>query len=192
MNDIREWYYAQYGKSIGPISEIRLQELVQEGIITNQTYVWTEGFKDWIQYGEIAFDDEQEMEDEIKEITIPDLPASDEAKEEWFYVKNHQAYGPVSSEYLSDCIKKGKLKATNYIWKTGLKDWIPYNTSELVVLPELPKEETFWYYAEDGQSIGPISQTTFFSYIQKGIINENTYVWKKGMEDWKLFGEIEI
>lgn len=191
MSERREWYYAQYGKSIGPISEIRLKELIQEGLITDQTYVWTDGLKDWVHFSQVRLENEEFVDNEVEEMHFPELPTSDESNQEWFYVQDHQIYGPVSSKYLQDCIQTGSLKATNYIWKVGLSDWIPYNTSELLELPSIPKDEVSWYYAEDGQSIGPINQMTFYTYIQEGIINENTYVWKEGMEDWQLLGEMD-
>lgn len=191
MSERREWYYAQYGKAIGPISKKRLKELIQEGLITDQTYVWYDGLEDWVHLAQVYLEDEEENKDEVEEIHFPDLPSSDASDQEWFYVQDHQIYGPVSAKTLQNFIQAGSLKATNYIWKVGLKDWIPYNTSELLKLPSIPKDEISWYYAENGQSIGPINQTTFYTYIQEGIIDENTYIWKKGMDDWQLLGEID-
>lgn len=41
-----------------------------------------------------------------------------------------------------------------------------------------------WYYAVEGASIGPISQTEFDSLVRGGTIRADTLVWQEGMEDW--------
>ena len=243
MAEKREWYYAQYGKPIGPVSEVRFKELIENGTIVDQTYIWTEGLKDWIHFYESDFftmpeviEVEESMDEwfyvqnntqcgpvdtdtlkqfihegvltkddyiwkssysdwkKIKDsdfVYFPEIPKHEE-KKIWFYIESGKPSGPISEEEVQTFIQSGILKDTSYIWKYGLKDWVPYNQSELMVLPPIPSQEESWYYAQDGKSLGPISRDTFLSYIKKGIIDENTYVWKKGLDDWVFLKDIEI
>ena len=41
-----------------------------------------------------------------------------------------------------------------------------------------------WYYAEGGQSLGPVSDDEFQSLVSSGKIGSDTLVWHDGMEDW--------
>lgn len=48
-----QWYYAQQGKSIGPVTEDDFQKLVASGNITPQTLVWHEGMPEWVKQSTI-------------------------------------------------------------------------------------------------------------------------------------------
>lgn len=47
-----------------------------------------------------------------------------------------------------------------------------------------------WYYAQDGQQMGPINESKFETLVRIGAINRDTLVWHDGMADWKKYGEI--
>ena len=44
------WYYASGGQQLGPVDEVRLQELVQTGMVSAETLVWREGLDGWKPY----------------------------------------------------------------------------------------------------------------------------------------------
>ena len=41
-----------------------------------------------------------------------------------------------------------------------------------------------YYFAKDGQRIGPYSENDIARFISAGQINNQTYLWKTGMNDW--------
>ena len=47
------WYYADKGSQVGPVSEEEFQSLVQKGTITSDTLVWNSNMKDWQKYGDV-------------------------------------------------------------------------------------------------------------------------------------------
>ncbi len=49
-----QWYYADNGKQVGPVSEADFQGLVKSGVIQAQTLVWTAGMSGWAAYGAVA------------------------------------------------------------------------------------------------------------------------------------------
>ena len=42
-----------------------------------------------------------------------------------------------------------------------------------------------WYYAANGQQIGPIAEEAFQELVAKGEIQSTTLVWNGGMTGWK-------
>ncbi len=49
-----------------------------------------------------------------------------------------------------------------------------------------------WYYINNGERQGPINNNDVKTYIQDGIIKEDTKVWRKGMQDWKSAIETDL
>ncbi|MFT3868554.1 MAG: RDD family protein [Nibricoccus sp.] len=48
-----------------------------------------------------------------------------------------------------------------------------------------------WYYANNNQRLGPVSDSEFARLAREKIIREETLVWKHGMADWKTYAEVE-
>ncbi len=42
-----------------------------------------------------------------------------------------------------------------------------------------------WFYAKDGQQLGPVDEATFGSKVLTGEIGQDDLVWYEGMGDWK-------
>jgi membrane protease subunit (stomatin/prohibitin family) len=57
------------------------------------------------------------------------------------------------------------------------------------VPPPLPVQVQ-WYYAADGQSMGPMSQSQLEALIQAGQLQNSTMVWNAGMAGWQAAGEL--
>lgn len=50
---------------------------------------------------------------------------------------------------------------------------------------------TQWYYANEGQQIGPIDEPEFLDLIAAGGITRETQVWTEGLEQWVPAGDVE-
>lgn len=48
-----------------------------------------------------------------------------------------------------------------------------------------------WYYAENNEQRGPLSETEFLQLVNEGKITPDTLVWCQGMDGWKPYGEVE-
>ena len=48
-----------------------------------------------------------------------------------------------------------------------------------------------WYYAENGQERGPVSEVELMTLVQSGKINDTTLVWKEDMTQWRPYGEVK-
>jgi hypothetical protein len=47
-----------------------------------------------------------------------------------------------------------------------------------------------WFYGIDDQRLGPVTQSELGNLFHRGVIDEHTYVWRKGMSQWKRVGAI--
>ena len=49
-----------------------------------------------------------------------------------------------------------------------------------------------WFYVENGQRKGPVSEETIALLLSEGAINRLTLVWREGMPKWKRLGETRL
>jgi len=47
------WYYADAGQQKGPVDETSLDDLVQQGVVRDDTLVWSEGMASWQPHGSV-------------------------------------------------------------------------------------------------------------------------------------------
>ena len=47
-----------------------------------------------------------------------------------------------------------------------------------------------WYYLEQGQQRGPVSDEEFPGLVQSDVIRPETYLWCEGMAEWKTYGQL--
>ncbi|MDF1659350.1 MAG: CD225/dispanin family protein [Verrucomicrobiales bacterium] len=47
-----------------------------------------------------------------------------------------------------------------------------------------------WYYASNGQQMGPVSQEELISLFDRGEIKASDLVWNEGMPDWVAFSSV--
>jgi hypothetical protein len=46
-----------------------------------------------------------------------------------------------------------------------------------------------WYYVEEGQQAGPVTQAEFDALVRSGKIRADTLVWREGMAAWQAYRE---
>lgn len=54
------------------------------------------------------------------------------------------------------------------------------------------KQESDWFYEEQGQRKGPLPESRIIPLIKASNIKRNTLVWKKGFNDWKKVEDTEL
>lgn len=47
-----------------------------------------------------------------------------------------------------------------------------------------------WYYAESGQTRGPITEEDWSVLVESGRVGPQTMVWHQGLKDWKAYAEV--
>jgi len=47
-----------------------------------------------------------------------------------------------------------------------------------------------WYYVENNERVGPVQEIEFIKLIEQSVIDRETYVWKKGFDNWIQAGNL--
>lgn len=48
------WHYLENGQQLGPVTEEQFTQLVQQGVIRADTFIWCQGMEKWQRYGELV------------------------------------------------------------------------------------------------------------------------------------------
>lgn len=48
-----------------------------------------------------------------------------------------------------------------------------------------------WYYVQGSERVGPVEQSEIQSLIQGGTLNSESYIWKKGFQNWEHLKNVE-
>ncbi len=48
-----------------------------------------------------------------------------------------------------------------------------------------------WYYSDAGQQIGPIDDAAFQELVRRGVIRDDTQVWREGMAGWAPYSTVK-
>jgi len=102
-------------------------------------------------------------------------------------------YGDYSVERLADILnnaseyqKDALIAAEELIREKGA-----HSTGEIGNVTEHIQSQ-IWYYAYNGQQIGPVSEWDLVRLYKNEVIDERTLVWRKGYDDWKKLSSSEI
>lgn len=53
-------------------------------------------------------------------------------------------------------------------------------------------QETLWFYAEDGEQHGPLTEVKLRTLLDKGRLSAKTLVWSEGMANWVAAERVEV
>lgn len=108
-----QWYIGVNGESMGPFPAQEVQQLYAQNRIDNDTYVWTKGLPDWIEYQDSS------------------LYKTRMQESAWYYVDNGQRMGPFSYKQMQKLYFEGVIDGYSWVWKDGMDDWQAYKDSQL-------------------------------------------------------------
>lgn len=133
------------------------------------------------------------------------------AKDEpvWIVAVGDQWAGPLKPSEVMKRVESGEFSWVQYVVKVGEKEWkrlcdveifkasLPQAPKDkpvpkvIAAAPRPPEEPKPWFiYHHDVQS-GPLSASEINRGILAGTLDEESFVWKEGMDDWKPIKEAE-
>lgn len=131
------WYYVQGSDRVGPITEVEIRNLFQQGMLDKDSYVWRKGFTSWEKAKDVAdlrtavFGEEKE---EIIKTSIvrPEFRWNDiEMEEPIFCIKigpdrnsTEAEYGPYTLLELRRAYREKRINARTMIFSPGMEDWM--------------------------------------------------------------------
>lgn len=140
-----KWYYVEDGERVGPVEEEGLQELVDDGVLKEDSYVWTKGFDNWqrlhsVSELEYLFSDEEEElpptnemppiiseESEVKEFSWESLSHDDKVISIKVGIDRGEEeveYGPYTLNQLKQAFDEYRINEKTLVYIPGMKEWI--------------------------------------------------------------------
>ena len=110
---------------------------------------------------------------------------------EWYYVSNNDSKGSFSIDEMKAKITSGEINGNTLVWKASMKDWERLENTELNEFISTSSSND-WYYVENNDSKGPFSESDMKGFMDSGILTENSFVWKTGMQDWERLKNTEL
>lgn len=166
-----------------------MKDFYTSGKLQDNSLVYQDGTKDWIPFRDsslkmenVAAETEEEAVDEevvepvddSEDLKNNETEASDSSK--WYYAKGNQPVGPNTEEEIIALYQIGRLDENSQVYQEGKDNWVTLNESDI----KLPtKNADDWYYAENGQSVGPFSEEQMRQFLGTNKIYGETYVYDK-------------
>lgn len=110
---------------------------------------------------------------------------------EWYYVENNDSKGSFTLDEMKVKLESNEIKASTLVWKASMTDWKKLEDTELAEFLHVDTEKD-WYYVENNDSKGPFSLEEMKSMISRGVLNNDSFVWKTGMQDWVRLKNTEL
>jgi len=136
-----QWYYSKDNQQQGPVSPEQLKQLAVSGQLQPNDLVWKEGMSQRVEGRKIKglFP--------VAPITPspqspPNIPQAGAVPQQWYYVKNGQRQGPVSTDQIKQLLASGQLQPSDLAWKEGMSQWVAAGTiTELVPVQTKPSPQ---------------------------------------------------
>jgi hypothetical protein len=74
--------------------------------------------------------------------------------DEWYYAKNGQQMGPVSTEVLTRLATSGQVQPNDLVWREGMPNWAPARTVR-AIFPETPQVAPIPVEPAGGYALSP-------------------------------------
>ena len=158
-----EWYYVEGQNRVGPIEESQFASMIQTGKLGPEDYAWREGFEDWL-----CLKDIQEWSHFFQSPSPPQAPPPPAAQ-------NNASSGEGT---ISDIPMMGGPPAFS---------WDQIGDEHQVVYIKIGHDR-------GGQEVeyGPFSKQQIRRALQEGRVNEKTYLYTQGLDNWVFLGDTPL
>ncbi len=162
------WYYVKGSERVGPVEESELEELVLNGQLDHESYVWRKGFENWVQMASV-----QELSHILNAKT--DI---ENVEVESDYNVDDQVEDQKEQHNLSSNI--GPLRKRVIEWDN--LDEYDRIISVKIGIDRGCKEQEY----------GPYNIQEIQRAFKENRINEKTLIFIPGMDDWEFLGDLPI
>ena len=120
------------------------------------------------------------------------------SNEEWYYAEDGEQLGPTTSVEIRRLVAAKKIQADDLVWREGMDDWLPAGEIPGLLVakkkpkPAVVKPKAEWYYAEDGEQLGPITEAELRLKAEQQKIQPDDLIWREGMNDWLPAAQVSL
>jgi hypothetical protein len=174
MSERQAYFVKLRGRTLGPIEEPRLRQMIRAGEISRACPISSDGqnwqtaadFRDLYQLqeppnllGQSSAEGQQapvpRVQNSVQNAAtalvnkvnpLPPIQAPS-----WYYGGAQKPIGPVSSDIIDDLIQDGRLTAQHLVWRTGLNEWTPLSAvrefSDALMRQSVPRQPSRFCFA---------------------------------------------
>lgn len=182
------WYHMRSGRRRGPLSLEQMVEAAREGRIRPSDRVWSNRLQDWQDARDVA-----ELEKALESAT------EKEKGELWYYRHGGEVGGPVEFHELQDLIEQASVVAGDTVFSKKLGEWkdvrdVPKLRQAITAarrgVATADRESEQWYYMEEGQERGPVTQRFLAQRLASGDLGSSVRVFGPGSDEWRRAGNV--
>lgn len=125
-----KWFFVQNGERQGPISFSELEAHVNSGVVSDDDFVWTKRFENWVKLKDTEeFSISSEVPSIISEKVVFEFSQLHE-DEKSVYIKigsdrggNETEYGPFTKQVLKKLFEENRVNEKTFIFHSSMSDW---------------------------------------------------------------------
>lgn len=131
------WYYVQGSDRVGPVDESAIADLLNDGTLNEDSYVWTKGFENWAKVNTVqALSSYLTVEEE----TIVEKSSTEGFGIDWSQIAKDEKvfmikigldrgtkeveYGPYSMEELKRAYDEKRINDKTFVFIQGMESWV--------------------------------------------------------------------
>jgi len=128
------WYYVEGSERVGPVEENDLKKLYQDGVLNEESYVWTKGYDNWEKLNDVTELAHILVKEEASAELPPEVGVNWDAitrDEKVFTIKigldrgdREVEYGPYNMNELQRAYDEKRINEKTFVFVSGLEDWI--------------------------------------------------------------------
>lgn len=164
-----QWFVAIDGAQKGPMGMADLKQLVSQGHITGETFVWCQEMTEWQPMSGVAY--------------LSSLASAGAAK-----IPSAPAKGPGLGPKGPGVPAKGPGAVAKVLGPSNPRKGLVKPMNQEV---EEESDETEWYLQVDDEEDGPYSLDDMVQMFADGDIDAETLVWCEGMDDWDALENVD-
>ncbi len=97
----------------------------------------------------------------------------------WYLTRDGKRFGPYPFAQLRELADSGQLAPDDLVWQQGGTNWLAASQ-----VPGLITSSGSWYYLDNGQRRGPITDDELKRRVGNGTLRLDDLVWREGMAEW--------
>ncbi|MBP5296461.1 MAG: DUF4339 domain-containing protein [Bacteriovoracaceae bacterium] len=163
-----KWYYVQDGERQGPVDEKKMQALAQAGTLTNESYVWKKGMKDWAHLADVA-----ELTALVNNTAASVMTSSAEEEED-------PAFASLDSGDNTASMMLEEMPRASF-------DWHKVDTQQKVFMIKTGIDR-----GANEAEYGPFNLAMLQRLLQEKRINLKTLVYTPGMDTWEFLADTPL
>lgn len=159
-----DWYYVEGRERVGPVDEEKIISMIEGGILDEESFLWTKGFDDWKKLSEIP---------ELKNY----LRSTDQDDD-----------GALSEDYPStvEYSEEASIDDIPPFVNEGL-DWNQISLDAPIFMIKIGLDR-----GTQEAEYGPYSLNQLKKAFDQNRINEKTYIFSNGMENWIFLADLPL